>query len=387
MDYIVLFNENNVTLQISGRLDSTTSPLLEEKINSELEGKAIKKVTIDAIKLDYISSAGLRVVLKLMKRYDVEIINVSSEVYEIFDMTGFTEMVKVRKAFKEMSVEGCKVIGEGANGIVYRYNSDTIIKVYKKNDVLPLIQRERELAKKAFVLGIPTAISYDVVRVGDSYASVFELLDSNSMSYCIGNNPEKLEEYAKEFAHLLKQIHETIVNKNDMPPIINTVNKWYKNIKECFDDATSTKLKELISNIKEVPLMVHGDFHTNNVMVQGDELILIDMDTLSYGNPVIELGIVDFNYVTMNLYDKDNSERFLKISESVSRKFFDYFINEYFDGLSKEQIDLNKKKISLLSHLRALSHMIRRGFDSYAINGAKEAIIKLVSEIDDLNIE
>ncbi|MBO7535885.1 MAG: STAS domain-containing protein, partial [Bacilli bacterium] len=63
MDYIVLFNENNVTLQISGRLDSTTSPLLEEKINSELEGKAIKKVTIDAIKLDYISSAGLRVVL------------------------------------------------------------------------------------------------------------------------------------------------------------------------------------------------------------------------------------------------------------------------------------------------------------------------------------
>lgn len=45
-------------------------------------------------------------------------------------MTGFTEMLPVEKAFREISVDGCEVIGQGANGAVYRINPEIIIKVY-----------------------------------------------------------------------------------------------------------------------------------------------------------------------------------------------------------------------------------------------------------------
>ena len=106
---------------------------------------------------------------------EVRIFDVSPEVYEILDMTGFTEFLTVEKRLREISVDGCEVIGRGFYGTVYRIDPETIVKVYSTPDCIPIIQNEQRLAKRAFVKGVPTAISYDIVRVGDSYGSVFEL--------------------------------------------------------------------------------------------------------------------------------------------------------------------------------------------------------------------
>ena len=58
-------------------------------------------------------------------------------------MTGFTDMVTVEKAYQRMSVEGCEFIAKGANGAVYRYNDETILKTYFAKDALPEIKQER----------------------------------------------------------------------------------------------------------------------------------------------------------------------------------------------------------------------------------------------------
>ena len=73
-------------------------------------------------------------------------------------MTGFTDMVTVEKAYQRMSVDGCEFIAKGANGAVYRYDDETILKTYFAKDALPEIKQERENARKAFVLGINTAV-------------------------------------------------------------------------------------------------------------------------------------------------------------------------------------------------------------------------------------
>ena len=57
-------------------------------------------------------------------------------------MTGFAEMIEIRKAYRTVSVNGCEVIGAGANGKVYRIDPDTIIKVYRNPDALPEIRPE-----------------------------------------------------------------------------------------------------------------------------------------------------------------------------------------------------------------------------------------------------
>ena len=86
---------------------------------------------LDASQLEYISSAGLRVLLKLAKAVgDVTVNNVSSDVYEIFSVTGFTEILNVKKALREVSIEGCEMIGAGGYGSVYRIDAETIVRVY-----------------------------------------------------------------------------------------------------------------------------------------------------------------------------------------------------------------------------------------------------------------
>ena len=158
-------------LQPEGRIDTNTSPAVEAEIDSLRAANPHSEAVLDLENVEYLSSAGLRVVLRLRKNEPtLEVINVASEVYEVFDMTGFTEMMPISKAYRRISVDGCEVIGQGANGKVYRISEDIIVKVYMNPDSLPDIHRERELARKAFVLGIPTAISYDVVKVGEGYA-------------------------------------------------------------------------------------------------------------------------------------------------------------------------------------------------------------------------
>ena len=107
-----------------------------------------ESVVLDCDGLEYTTSAGLRVILRMKHAVDdTVLVNVHPELYSILDMTGFTDMMEVKKAYRVISVEGCEVIGQGANGKVYRIDPDTIVKVYLNPDALPEIHRERGLAE------------------------------------------------------------------------------------------------------------------------------------------------------------------------------------------------------------------------------------------------
>ena len=164
---------NELILCPEGNITSVNAISLEKEILFAVNAHPGLPVSIDAEKLTYISSAGLRVLMKINRGMDppLTIRNASKEVYEIFDMTGFTQMMTIDKAYRVVSIEGCEVIGQGANGTIYRIDRDNVVKVYNNEDALEEIQHEREVARLALILGIPTAISYDVVRVGNSYGS------------------------------------------------------------------------------------------------------------------------------------------------------------------------------------------------------------------------
>ena len=90
-------NGSDLKVILEGRLDTTTSPQLEAALNGALEG--ITALTFDFEKLEYISSAGLRVLLstqKVMKKQGKMVIaNASTEVKEIFDVTGFSDILTI----------------------------------------------------------------------------------------------------------------------------------------------------------------------------------------------------------------------------------------------------------------------------------------------------
>lgn len=98
MDITKNIEGKTLTLVISGRLDTLTSPTLQAEINSSIEG--IEHLVLDFENLVYISSAGLRVVLSAQKEMNVRgsmvVKNCSKEVLEIFEMTGFSEILNIK---------------------------------------------------------------------------------------------------------------------------------------------------------------------------------------------------------------------------------------------------------------------------------------------------
>lgn len=96
---INIAKENDATImRIEGRLDTTTAPELEKAINGE--GETLKSLVLDFNGVDYISSAGLRVLLTAQKKMNVqghmELNNVSEAVMDIFEMTGFADILEIK---------------------------------------------------------------------------------------------------------------------------------------------------------------------------------------------------------------------------------------------------------------------------------------------------
>lgn len=97
MEILQTNNEGITIVSIVGRLDSTTAPQLEEKLNEVIA--TTNALTLDFEQLQYVSSAGLRVLLKAQKamssKGEMKIIHVNSEIMEVFELTGFLDILTI----------------------------------------------------------------------------------------------------------------------------------------------------------------------------------------------------------------------------------------------------------------------------------------------------
>ncbi len=364
---------DKLCINFSGRIDASNAGNVEDEIAKISASEGKKVAVIDAQELEYISSAGLRIILRLRKEEpELAIINVSQEVYEILDMTGFTEMINVKKAYRRLSIEGCERIGKGANGAVYRYDAETIVKIYFNADALSEIQHERELARKALILGVNTAIPYDIVRIGDSYGTVMELLDAESLSKMILNDPDNLEVPLKYYIDMLRQIHSTNVKPGELPNMKEKALKWAEFDKDYLDKEIADKLYSLIENIPDTCNMLHGDYHTSNVMVRDGEAILIDMDTLCMGHPIFELGFMFNSFMGFAEYNK--STTLMGLPYELANKFWHKAVAMYIGTDDSKRLTEIEDKARIIGYMRLLRRTVRKE------ESDKEELFKLYRE-------
>ncbi len=382
--------DNTIAIPLQGRISSDNSTAVEQEIMSKLEGYHGDEILLDASALEYISSAGLRVILRLKKEYpNITVANVSSEIYDIFEMTGFTEMMNVEKAYRVVSIEGCEEIGKGANGTIYRIDKDNVVKVYNNADALEDIKHEREVAKLALILGIPTAISYDVVRVGDSYGSVFELLNAKSFSKILANEPDKMDWCVKEFIDMLKKIHSTLVPEGKLPDQKKTAIGWAEFMRDYLPEAEGSKLCELINAIPHDDHMLHGDYHTKNLELQNDEVLLIDMDTLAVGHPIFELGSIYNSFIGFGENNKNLILDFQGFDSDTGKTFWRKSLAMYLDTDDEERLVEVENKARIIGYTRMIRRSIRRkGLETEAgradIELWKSELIDLLGKYDTL---
>ena len=362
---------DSVTLILAGRLDTATSAKASADIERALATvPVISRLTCDTGRLEYISSSGLRILLSLAKRYkDFRITEVQSLVYEVLDTTGFTKIMTVERALRQLSVEGCEVIGVGGVGTVYRLDGDTIIKVFREGTTIEEVRREITMSKEAFVMGMPTAISFDVVRLGSQYGLVYELLQADTLSACIKREPERIDEFARKYAELFHQLHAIEVpGESSVPCAIERERQQIRHIRRYFPQESIDLMLRIVDAIPNANRLLHLDLQTKNAMVQNGELMLIDMGEVGYGHPLLDLGHAYSAMVTLvGDYDK-----IIGMPRELGQKLWSRAIDYYLEGMPAEVVKQRKAQIEVVSCVRSFSWLaLSDSFPEAVINECK----------------
>ena len=378
--------DNNIlTVYLGGEINSYNADNIEKEIQETISKQSFEKLVLDFSSVSYISSAGLRIILKLKQQYNnFSVIETSLEVYDIFNMTGFTNIMDIKKGLKRVYLSGAEVIGDGYYSTVYRVDKDTIIKVFNRVSDPEQIERELKLAKEAFILGIPTAISFDIVKVDDDKLGVrFEMLDCESLKNMVIKYPDRMGEFLDKYAALLKKMNTTECFNPAIPDMKAHYLRKLEKIKQFLPKEVNQKLLKMFNAIPDRRTLIHGDCHFKNIMVQKDELLLIDMDTLSVGHPIFEWAALYAPYVAFNEDDPGNSVRFFGIKDEDALALYNALLKRYF-GKDDQEI---RDKIKIVGYV----HMIRWTTNNdptneKRINGCKERLFKLLEQYNDLVI-
>ena len=317
--------DGKLVIQPSGSIRSDNAAEMETEIRKAAAEHPRLPLVIDARGITYISSSGLRVLLALQKELPKApvIRNVTPEVYDIFEVTGFNTLMDIRKKMREISVDNCREIGRGAIGTVYRYDGDTIVKVYKGGEeMIPVIRAERERARKAFLLGIPTAIPFDTVKAGDRYGAMFEMVNAENLNKQVIREPEKIPEIIHRYVELLKSIHALEAAPGDLPDARRVFVTVAERMAGDIGKRNAGRVIKMLEAMPENRHILHGDAHLMNVMDSNGTLMMIDMDTLSTGDPVFEFGALYTSYISFSEDDPGNTLKFHGLSEETCTRIF-----------------------------------------------------------------
>ena len=357
------------------RIDSTNAPSVEKDIMEVLNSGSYNAIEFDAENVEYISSAGLRVILRIRKICkEVIVINASDSVYDIFSVTGFTDMIWVLKKFRNISVQGCELIGKGKNGKVYRLNDEVVIKVYRESTDLETIFMERELTRFAFVSGINTIIPFDVVIVDEKYyGTVYELSCSPSVTSQIRKNPEKTDEYIRLMVNALKDIHKCSTDVDEIPSAKEKIIEQTEYIKDYFDSNYYEKLCRMHQHIPESNHIIHNDFHINNVNISSNgEAVILDMETLSKGNPILEFSSMYASFQAFRFF----GDNFFEMHIDQLTYIWTQLVKEYF---GVEDISEIEDKCKLIVLPRVLRWVLRKDPDNtQLIDFCKNTLMNLI---------
>lgn len=368
------FDNGMLTIVLEGKVDTSNAAEVEKDIFALVDENKPQGIVIDAQKLMYISSVGLRVVLKLKKLLgDTKVIGVSPEVYEIFDMTGFTDIIEVKRAIREVSVEGCEIIGRGGHGTVYRLDGDTIVKLYGEKEPLDEIEREISYSKKAFVYGIPTAISFDIVKCKGCYGVVFELINADTLSNRLCADPEKFDEYSEKYANIVRTLHKTKADTSIFSNTKELYSKWADDMLAYYTPEEVAVLREVINSVPDRDTFIHGDIHPKNIMVQDGELMFIDMADLTYGHPVFDYAGIALTHIMGAAHTK----AVLGIDSDTANVLYNNMIKSNFPDRTDEELEKIKKVIMGYAGIKyAIAPAVNKNMDSEL----KKSIISRVKE-------
>ena len=377
-------NDGVLTVSFDGRLDTEAAVKFEAELAEVCSGNPHTSMIFDAEKLDYVASSGLRIILKLAKtekNFSVE--NVSPAVFSVFEMTGFSRIINIRKALRKIDLEKCERIGFGGNGAVYRVSEDEIVKVNYNPATYADLDMELAKAKEAFLLGIPTAISFDLVDCGEGRRGVvYETIKSRTLGETIQSSPELMDELTEKYVGQLNILHAVHTDNPVFGSAKDNYRKQVENASKFLTEEEGKMLEQILDVLPEGDRLCHCDAHPKNIMIQNGDMLWIDMEGMSVGHPIYDL--ISIAVILNGIRTDEMTLGICGMDIQTVLKFKDCFIRKYFKTEDPEMI---QRYGSILDALRLIRTVFAVGFTSKNTEEFRPAIIAMARQVFFPNIQ
>ncbi len=229
----------------------------------------------------------------------------------------------------KISLDDYLLSGGGFNGESYNHKTDPTImlKLYFPGKIQQPLD-EMKLAQKVFDLGIPTPEPGEYVVTEDGrYGIRFRrIADKVSYSRAVGDHPEKVQQYAEEFAQMCLQLHSTHVDTSQFE---NVKDRYYRLLEEnpFFTTDEKDKLGKFIADVPERDTAIHGDLQFSNAIFVGNQRYFIDLGDFCYGYPLFDVGML---YLCCFLDGEEYIKEYFHMDKPTAVRFWECFAPAYF---------------------------------------------------------
>lgn len=218
--------------------------------------------------------------------------------------------------------------GEGANGESFNHRTDpsVMMKLYNPGKIQQPLD-EMRMARKVYELGIPTPEPGDYVTDGVRYGIRFRRIEGKtSFSRAVGDHPERVEQYAREFADMCRQLHAVHV---DTTQFENVKDRYYRLLADnpFFDKSQKDALARFIADAPEADTAIHGDLQFSNAIFAGERRYFIDLGDFCYGYHLFDVGMV---YLCCCVSEEAFIRETFHMPKSVAIRFWECFVPAYF---------------------------------------------------------
>ena len=200
----------------------------------------------------------------------------------------------------------------------------------KDENAINTLKAEYEIASMACSLGIPTPKVYSFVQVGpeDLPGIIYENInDKISFSRALAKEPEKLEILAKEFAEVIKKFHSIEADTTKLPSFESRVRDGLANTK-IFTEKEKESLLERLEEMPKGTKCLHGDLQFSNAISSPMGNYIIDLSTMSYGNPLFDVGYI---YHLATYMPDETIQAIFHINKETFNKAWRFVVKYYFD--------------------------------------------------------
>ena len=229
----------------------------------------------------------------------------------------------------KISLKDYVLFGGGANGESFDCISDPtlMLKLYFPGKIQQPLD-EMMLARKVYAMGIPTPEPGEYVETEDGRYGIrfHRIVGKVSYSRATGDHPEKVEQYANEFAQMCLNLHAKHV---DTTQFENVKDRYYRLLAEnpFFTSAEKEKISKFISDTPDEDTAIHGDLQYSNAIFVGDKRYFIDLGDFCYGNHLFDVGMV---YLCCCLSDEAFIKETFHMPKKLAIQFWECFAKAYF---------------------------------------------------------